>query len=61
MRYLVNERCIGCGLCTNTCPEVFTMTDEGVAQAIDAPAPPDAEDMAAVAKESCPVSAIEEA
>ena len=31
----VNSNCIGCGLCANLCPEVFTMLDEGVAAAKD--------------------------
>ena len=35
MRYFVNDGCIGCGLCEGTCPEVFSMTDEGVAKAIE--------------------------
>lgn len=25
--------CIGCGLCADTCPEVFRMNDEGLAEA----------------------------
>ena len=31
----VNTNCIGCGLCVNQCPDVFSMTDEGVAAARD--------------------------
>ena len=61
MKYVVNEGCIGCGLCAGTCPEVFSMNDDGVAQAIAAGVPEDALDRAAEAKEGCPVGAIEEA
>ena len=61
MKYVVNEGCIGCGLCAGTCPEVFSMNDDGVAQAIAAGVPEDALDSAAEAKEGCPVGAIEEA
>jgi len=28
------ELCIGCGICYDMCPEVFTMTEEGKAQAV---------------------------
>lgn len=61
MKYFINENCIGCGLCEGLCPEVFTLTDEGVAFAEDKDV--DAENLAAAAEamESCPVSAIEEA
>ncbi len=54
----VNENCIGCGLCTNLCPGVFKMTDEGVAAALDK-VPPEQEGQTQEAAESCPVSAIE--
>ena len=61
MRYVVNENCICCGLCTETCPEVFSMGEAGTAVAIDADVPPVALESAAEAQDSCPVSAIEEA
>ena len=61
MRYVVNEGCIGCGMCEGTCPEVFSMTDAGVAVAVDTDVPDDALDTAAEAKDGCPVGAIEEA
>ena len=61
MKYVVNEGCIGCGLCAGTCPAVFSMGGNGVAVAIDTDAPEDALDNAAEAKEGCPVGAIEEA
>lgn len=61
MKYVVNDGCIGCGLCEATCPEVFSMTDEGVAVAISGEVPADALDSAAEAKDSCPVGVIEEA
>lgn len=32
MKAIVNEGCIGCGLCASTCPAVFTLED-GVAVA----------------------------
>ena len=61
MKYLVNDACIGCGLCNATCPEVFSMTDEGVAHAIEEEVPAEARETAAAACENCPVDAIEEA
>jgi len=54
----VNENCIGCGLCTNLCPGVFMMTDEGVAAARDEIFS-EQEGQVQEAAESCPVNAIE--
>ena len=61
MRYHVNDGCIGCGLCAGTCPEVFSMSDEGVAVAIDSEVPEGALGSAAEVMDGCPVGAIEEA
>lgn len=61
MKYYVNANCISCELCVATCPEVFSMGDEGFAQAIEEDVPAGCEDSAAEAMESCPVDAIEEA
>lgn len=60
MKYYVNENCIGCGLCVNTCPEVFSMSDAGTAVAIDAEVPVEHTGEAANAAHGCPVDAIEE-
>ena len=61
MKYFVNGGCIGCGLCAGTCPDVFSMSDDGVAVAIGTDVPEEALNFAAEAKDNCPVSAIEEA
>ena len=61
MKYFVNDGCIGCGLCAGTCPDVFSMGDDGVAVAIETDVPEEALDSAAEAQDNCPVSAIEEA
>ena len=61
MKYRVNEGCIGCGACTFTCARVFSMSDEGVAVAIEEEVPAELEDAAADAMDGCPVAAIEEA
>ncbi len=61
MKYIVNDGCIGCGLCEGTCPEVFSITDAGTAKAIEADVPAWCEAAAAEAKDSCPAGAIEEA
>jgi ferredoxin len=50
--------CIGCGLCTEICPEVFKLED-GVSVAICDHVLPLVEDSCREAAESCPVSAIE--
>ena len=34
MKYIVNDACIGCGLCEGVCPEVFSVTPAGAAEAI---------------------------
>jgi ferredoxin len=52
------DACIGCGLCAETCPEVFEM-DEDVATVKVEPVPPDAEASCKEAADACPVDAIE--
>lgn len=61
MKYAVDENCIGCGLCNATCPEVFSMTDEGTAKAIEEDVSASAEETAKEAMENCPVGAIGQA
>ncbi len=50
--------CIGCGLCPDICPEVFSMDDDGKAIASAEEIPEDVIDSAKEAEESCPVEAI---
>lgn len=33
------DTCIGCGLCPATCPEVFSLEDDGLAVAIEGEIP----------------------
>ena len=58
MAYRVDPQvCIGCGLCTGIAEDVFSMTEDGVAKAVNQPAP-EQEGKAQEALEACPVSAI---
>ena len=50
--------CIGCGLCTQVCPEVFEMGDSGVAKVIMEEVPENLEDSVQEAADSCPVEVI---
>lgn len=50
--------CISCGLCAETCPEVFEMADDGLAQVIVDEIPDSAADTAVEAQDGCPVSVI---
>ena len=52
------EGCISCGLCVETCPEVFRMADDGLAEVYTNPIPESAEDTAKEARDNCPVSVI---
>ncbi len=54
MKATVNEDCIGCGLCEGTCPDVFSISDDGVAVAIEEDVPEDAEDPAPAAAATRP-------
>ena len=55
---LDRKSCIGCGLCANTCPEVFRMADDGFAKIIRKQVPKEAERSVLVARDECPVSVI---
>ncbi len=49
--------CIGCGLCEETCPEVFRMADDGLAE-VYSDVDESNEETAQEAADSCPVSVI---
>ena len=52
-----HDGCIGCGLCTETCPEVFRMAQDGLAEVYALPSERTANKVREAA-ESCPVSVI---
>ena len=55
---LDKEGCISCGLCENTCPEVFKMADDNKAEVIKAEIGDDLFAKANEAAEGCPVTVI---
>ena len=59
MKAIVDEdACTGCGLCPDACPAVFELDDDSVARVKVDVVPPDEEDAAREAADSCPVEAI---
>jgi Ferredoxin len=52
------DGCIACGLCAETCPEVFRMAEDGLAEVYVDEVPKEEEDAAAEAAEDCPVNVI---
>ena len=54
------ELCISCGLCVDTCPEVFAWNDDEKAYAVVDKVPDDKEDCAKEAVNECPTEAIKE-
>jgi ferredoxin len=57
MKVRIDDSCTACGLCVETCPEVFQMGDES-AEVIAEQVPPQFEDAVQQAADECPVEAI---
>lgn len=57
MQARVEDTCTACGLCVDTCPEVFQMGPD-IAEVIVDEVPPEFEDAVQQAADECPVSAI---
>jgi ferredoxin len=53
----IDDTCTACGLCVDTCPEVFEL-GEDMAQVIVDDVPEEYEDAVQEAAEECPVEAI---
>ena len=52
------DNCIGCELCADTCPSVFRMADDGMAEAYVTDVPVGDEAAAEEARDNCPVTVI---
>jgi ferredoxin len=57
MKVRIDDSCTACGLCVETCPEVFRMGDN-VAEVITEEVPPQFEDVVQQAADECPVESI---
>lgn len=58
MKVTIDDSCIGCEVCVNTCPTVFEMGDDALAHVVTDPVPDDQADAAEEAADACPVDAI---
>jgi len=57
MKVRIEDSCTACGLCVDTCPEVFEMGAE-IAEVIVDNVPPESEETAQQAADECPVESI---
>ena len=57
MKVKIDDSCTACGLCVETCSEVFQMGDN-IAEVIVDEVPPQFEDAVQQAADECPVEAI---
>lgn len=52
------DLCIGCGICEDTCPEVFQLRDDGIAYVINEDPEPEFYGLVRDSIDLCPVDAI---
>ncbi len=57
MKVRIEDTCTACGLCVDTCPDVFEMGND-IAEVKVEIVPPESEDSAQQAADECPVEAI---
>ncbi|MGA2172899.1 MAG: ferredoxin [Sedimentisphaerales bacterium] len=57
MKVRIEDTCTACGLCCDTCPEVFEMGPEAAQVKVDE-VPAEREDTVQQAADECPVEAI---
>jgi len=57
MKVVIEDTCTACGLCVDSCPDVFEMGSE-MAGVITSEVPPEFEDAVQQAADECPVEAI---
>ena len=57
MRVRIEDTCTACGLCVDTCPDIFEMGSDMVEVTVDE-VPPEFEDAVQQAADECPVEAI---
>ena len=57
MKVRIEDTCTSCGLCCDTCPEVFEMGPEKAEIKVEE-VPPEHEDVVQQAADECPVEAI---
>jgi len=58
MRVRIEDTCTACGLCVDTCPDVFEMGADIVTVSADNDIPAEFEDAVQQAADECPVEAI---
>ena len=59
MKVRIEDTCTACGLCCDTCPEVFEMGDEDIAVVLGDEVPAEHEESCRQAAEECPSESIQ--